>query len=429
MTGRSTLKILATFGQPRRRDRVRVVEETVRGEQMIRVQWKEGEQRKTQSFPNTRKGLAEAKAYAAGTSDRLAARVTSVEFSSISVRQLFERYINANVDSWRPRTLELVKQRWEKFELFIGRSTPAHMVTREHFDDFKRVMVSNKHSVNQVKHSISNAIWVFRFGVDRDLIPPTKVVSYRAQFGRDIKKKKIEMAEYSPEERARIMSQLDPRSDTQWRPWSLTVLFSFCGPRQNAALHLEWSDVELDPIQFDESGKALFGGKVRWNPEYDKTASARVQPLPHEVAEALWVAYGWYLATRRKQQHFGAPYTGTFVFFGARKKTRESGRPFTFQAYDRALHEAEKRAGVPHIKYRAAHAFRRGIAKDIYEITGSEHKAAEWIGDKSIRVVKDSYLKEREESQRALAALAGQKMQPHATKNENATAEGGEVEG
>lgn len=411
---RNKLDVVATFGQPRRRDRVRVVRVTVRGEPLVRVQWKEGDARRAQSFPDTRKGLAEAKAYGSGMSDRLAAKANTVDVDVISVRDLFEKYITAKVDGWRPRSLQLKKERWQKFELFVGRQTPAHLVTREHLDEFKRAMMLNGRSVNQVKHHITNATAVFRWGVDRDLIPATKVAGYQVKFGRDAARQVVTMAEYSKVERIKILEQLSPRQMNTWRAWTLTVLLSACGPRENAALHLEWTDVVLDDPQLAD-GVMVFGGRVRWNPELDKVGTDRVQYLPGQVAEALWVAYGWRIA---------AGYTGRWVFFGARKKTIDTDRPFGFQAYTRALHEAEKRAGVPHIKYRAAHGFRRGIAKDIYDLTGSEHKAAEWLGDKSVKVVKESYLLEREESQRALAALVEKNMQPEATTNENTALEG-----
>ncbi len=395
---RERLKIIDSYGQPRRRDRVRVVKVVVRGEPLIRVQWKEGDRRKAQSFPDTRKGIAEAKAYAAGMSDRLAAKATTADIAPITVRELFERHITAKVDEWRPRTLAVKKERWQKFELFVGRHTSAHLVTREHLDDFKRALMHNKRSVNQVGHAITNATSVFRWGVDRDLIPPTKVASYRVRFGRDAKRQVVQMAEYSGVERKKIIAELDATKANTWRAWVLTTLFAYCGPRENAALHLLWSDVELDDPVYGESGVPEFSGRIRWNPETDKMGTDRVQPLPAPVSEAMWVAYGWRLQ---------AGYAGRWVFFSARRKVRDADRPYTFQAYTAALHVAERRAGVAVIKYRAAHAFRRAIAKDVYDLTGSEHKAAEWLGDRSVTVVKQHYLFERKESQEALAALVG----------------------
>lgn len=384
------LTIIATYGEPRRRDRVRVVKLTVKGEAMVRVQWKEGDRRKSQAFPDTRKGTVEAKAYASAKSDKLAARVSVAAFDHVTVRALFEKHINAKVDSWRPRSLETKKYRWGAFELFVGKHTPAHLVTREQMDEFKRAMVNNRHSVNQVKLYIENAKAVFRWGVDRDLIPPTKVATYKIEFGRDAKLQVVQMAEYTQEEREKILAQLNPRSANQWRAWALTQLFALCGPRQNAARYLEWSDVTLD---------GPGSGRIRWRSETDKMGTERVQPLPAPVAEAMWVALGW-------RQFDG--YTGRFVFYGARKKSLDSDRPYGFQAYGHALHGAERRAGIPHLKYRASHAFRRGISGDIYDLTGSEHQAAEWIGDKSVKVVKKHYLLERRKRQEAMAKLVGE---------------------
>jgi integrase len=94
------------------------------------------------------------------------------------------------------------------------------------------------------------------------------------------------------------------------------------------------------------------------------------------------------------------------VFFGARKRTLETDRPWGFQAYTYALHEAEGRSGVPVIKYRGAHGFRRGISGDIYDATGSEKAAADWIGDRSLKVVRKHYLLERDEEMKRLAKVA-----------------------
>jgi integrase len=393
--GSVKLTVLATFGQPRRRDRVRVIRLTLKGEETLRVQWKEGDRRRNQSFADTRKGLVEAKAFAEALSDRLAAKQVQIEYLGLTVRQLFERYINALVDDWRPRTLELKKERWQKFELFIGKNTPAHYVTRERLDDFKRAMLENKHSPNQVAHTISNAKAVFRFGVDRDLIPPTKLLSYRTTFGKDVKRV-IEMGEYSAPERQAIIACLDPRDSRQWRAWALATVFAHLASRQRATRHLEWRDID-----FEEG--------VTWRRELDKMGNERVQPITDEVKDAFLVALGW-------RQRDG--YTGPFVFYAV-KKSKWDEEPYTYQGYSYAHREAEKRAGIRHVKYRGAHGFRRGVSGDVFDATGSEHKAAEWIGDKSVKIVRKHYLLKRKDRQKDLASLVAKKMQPNATGNEN----------
>jgi integrase len=401
------LTTLAAYGQPRRRDRVRVVRVVVRGEPMIRALWKEGDRRKAQSFPDTRKGVVEAKAFAETMSDRLAAKQVQAEYSFLTIRQLFELYINAKVDDWRPRTLESKKERWQWFELFVGRKTPAHLITREHLDGFKRMMMA-KHSPNQVAHHISNAVSVFRFGVDRDLIPATKLLNYQTTFGKDVQRS-VEMGEFSATERAKIVGALNPKDSRQWRTWALATVFAYLASRQNATRLLEWDDITLKAD----------GGSIHWRKATDKMGHDRVQPFTAEVAAAFWVALGW----RQKDR-----YEGRFVFYASHREQKED-RPYTYQAFSHALRQAEKRAGIPHMKYRGAHGFRRGVSGDVFDATGSEHKAAEWIGDKSVKVVRRHYLLQRQERQSELASLVAEKMQPSATKTEIATVEGGEGEG
>jgi hypothetical protein len=193
------------------------------------------------------------------------------------------------------------------------------------------------------------------------------------------------MAEYSPTEREQILAQLDPRDSRQWRAWALTVLFRYCGPRQNAARHLTLDDIDLE------------ASAIAWRPELDKTGEARVQPMPASVREAFLIALGW-------AQHDG--YTGPWVFYSPTRRIRtDDAAPYTYQAYNQALRTAEDRAGVVHKKYRAAHGYRRGVATDIHAMTGSTRAAADWIGDKSVKIVDKHYVQTRDEEMRKYAQL------------------------
>lgn len=382
--------VLYTLGRKRHHDYVRVFRETVDGVSRARVQWKEARRVRTESFVDTRKGIAEAKAFAEGVHERLQAKAP--EFAPVTIGELWTKYLTAKVDAWRPATLTNKSGRWEKFVLFAGRSTIAQHVTRETLDAFKRALMTtptrNKHlrSVYQVAQHIDVVTALFRWAVDRDLIPPTKVATYAPEFSRDSKLQVIEMAEYSADERAKVLAQFNPRDSRQWRAWALTVLFAYCGPRQNAARRLEWRDIRLD------------AELIHWRPELDKMAGDRWQPMPAPVVEAFWVAYGW-----RTSQG----YQGPFVFYAAKETRQDAGEPYTYQAYVRALHEAEKRAGMTAVRYRGAHGFRRGIAGDVHAKTGSSKRAAEWIGDKSVKVVERHYLLEREEELRKTADMIG----------------------
>jgi integrase len=411
-------KLIQEYGARREPDRVRVFRETVGGESVVRVQWMEYRRRVTRSFEDSRQGIAEAKAFAQATRRRLSSPPT-VSYPEITVRDLFERYITAKQDAWRPATLLGVRVRWRQFELHVDRHTPARAITREHLDELKRSLLALRprggdraRSVNQIKLTIKNACGVFRWGVDRDLIPPTKVVTYRPEFGRDLSRQVETMREFSAEERGRVLAAMDPRDPRRWRPWVLSTLFAYCGPRQSAARAIEWSDVDFA------------AGRIRWRAETDKLGRERYQPLPAPVVEALWVAYGWRIA---------CGYSGRFVFFrpgagsrdgtagyetarGRARAARKPDRPWTYAAYIGQLHAAEKRAGLDPALFRGAHAFRRGIAGDVHAATGSEKAAADWIGDKSLTTVRDSYLLEREEEMRKTATLVGASPVEPATK-------------
>lgn len=403
-------KLLEAYGRKRRRDYVRVFRETVNARAVVRVQWKEGDRTRTETFEDTRKGIAEAKGYAEGVHERLLSPA-KVEIPTITVRDLFEKYVTAKMDAWRPRTLEVAKQRWGAFELFARNGAePAELITRETLDSFKRQMVTLDHSVNQVRMHLQLVTAVFRWAVDRDLVAPTKIVNYRPEFGRDAKRQVATMSEYRADERARVLAQLDPRKATTWRAYVLTVLFAYCGPRQRAARHLEWRDIDLT------------ARRIHWRPELDKMGEDRWQPMPEPVLEAMWVAYGWRCHDE---------YPGPFVFYGVQRRTRGHAlrrdphrakgkeslegiivqeKPWTYQSYHAALTEAEARAEVEHVPFRAAHGFRRGIAGDVHSMTGSSKTAASWIGDKSTKIVERHYLLEREDELRVLAGkLSGNK--------------------
>jgi hypothetical protein len=166
-----------------------------------------------------------------------------------SLRETFQAYLTAKVDEWADNTLRLRRWRWSKFELYAGRDMLARDVTRETLDGFKRAMLAT-HAPNQVRQAIKEVTGVFRWAVDRDLIPPTKVTNYSTGFKKAILRTGPKMAEYSRDERDRIIAALDPRDRGQWRAWALNVLFSYCGPRQSAARHLEIADIELEEPSF-----------------------------------------------------------------------------------------------------------------------------------------------------------------------------------
>jgi hypothetical protein len=410
-------KTLESFGKKGRRDYVRVVRELVDGVSKIRVLWKEPH-RQLESFEDTRNGLREARAFADGKHEALKAPAL-VATDPLTLRQAFEKYVTAMVDEWSDNTLRLRRWRWSKLELFAGRDALAKDITREVLDELKRALLKS-HVPNQVRQAIKEITGVFRWLVDRDLIPPTKVTHYTTGFKKAILRAGPKMAEYSRDERERIIAVLDPGDRIQWRAWALNVLFAYCGPRQTAARHLEVADVELSEPEFTHSPHGLiptFSGRIHWREETNKTGEDWHQPMPQPVAEAFWVALGW-----RQFDH----YDGRFLFYGVQRRTRGQAlrrntrrpksleamdgidvdeKPYTYAAMLDQLHRAEQRAGIETIKYRGAHGHRRGVGGDVHAATGSEKAAADWLGDRSVKVVRDHYLLKREEELQGTATL------------------------
>lgn len=388
-------KEIETHGRKRKPGYVRVFRETIGSRSLVRVQWTEiGKPGlTTESFDDSRKGLAEAKAFAEGVHDRLTAKLPLVSYEALTLRGLWDRYVAAHVNAWRAKTLESATNRWQKMELMLGRNTLCTAVTPERLDtvvtDLLNTLTSQRRvrSANQVRSMVALLTAAFRWAeVERQLLPPSLVSNYRVKLSKDAARQVVETEEYREEDRLKVLAELDPRDSRQWRAWALTVLFAYCGPRQTAARSLEWRDIDLQ------------AGTIRWRPELDKMGSERTQPMPSPVLEAFWVAYGWRLSQG---------YTGRFVFYGVQQRRQDRDAPYTYQAYIYQLHEAETRAKVAPILYRGAHGFRRGIAGDVHEATGSMRTAADWIGDKSVKVVDRHYVKTRADALKRTADLVG----------------------
>lgn len=416
-------KVIDFEGRKGKPGYVRMFVETVGTRELVRVQWRELGARtlSTESFENTRSGKAEAKAFMKGTHERLtepraAAPVVADATEPMTLKELKEEYFAAHVNAWKTKTLQGKASRWKLIGLLIPERTLASAVTPKMLDTAVTSLVTTpiarkhkKRSINQVRMTIAELTAAFRWAVDeRGILPPTRVVTYAPKLGA-LKKQVVDTAEYSADERARLIAALDPRDPMQWRAWALNTVFGFCGPRQTATRHLEVTDIELDPVVWKD-GQPVFGGRIHWPSETDKMENERTQPMPAPVAEAFWIALGW--------REFDE-YTGRFIFYGAQRRTRGQAlrrdthrakakeslegvaideKPYTYSALNAAMKKAEDRAGIEHINYRSTHGHRRGVSGDIHQATGSSKKAADYIGDRSTKVVEKHYLLTRVEN-------------------------------
>lgn len=435
---------IEVHGKKGKRGYVRVFGELAGGKEVVRVKWIDPATKtpRVESFHDTAKGLKEAKAFAYGKHEALLAQPTTAaapatQIEPLTLRELRERYFTAHANEWETTTLRNKTDRWRAVELVLGADTLAASVTCERLDEVVTALLTTpvkrkhkKRSANQVRMALATVTAAYRWAVDeRGILAPTRVVTFAPKLKQAMKKQIIATAEYSADERARLIDALDPRKPAEWRAWVLQTLFALCGPRQTAARSLEVRDLELDPVTW-HGGAPVFGGRITWRAETDKMDNARVQPMPGPVAEAFWVALAW----RAFDQ-----YTGRFVFYGAQRRTRGQAlrrdthrakakeslegvdvreKPYTYAALNAALNKAEGRAGITHTLYRSTHGNRRGVSGDIHSQTGSSKKAADWIGDKSTKVVEKHYLLTRTENLEEAAGLVTTTMRRATTQRE-----------
>jgi hypothetical protein len=305
-------KEIDSFGKPRDRDYVRVFREDVDGVSVVRVQWREPK-RKTRTFDDSRNGIASAKSYARGVHDRLGAPADSGRvYPQVTLRELRDRYIDANEIDWRDATAEGKRNHWQLLELHVGKEKIASTLTKEHLDSLKKALINSypkggdrKKSINQVRATLNMVVGVYKWAIDHEVIPPTKLITYRAKFAKNLAGQIVKTAEYSQEEREKVTAAMDMNDSRNWRVAVLTTLFRYCGPRKNAALQLQWPDVDF------------VNDRIRWRAETDKRGRERFQPMPAPVREALMIAYLWSLK-------FG--YAGQWVFFRPGAGNRERYR-------------------------------------------------------------------------------------------------------
>lgn len=382
------------------------------------VAWSEpggGRKRKSYADVEDPNGRELAAAFAKGTYARLeklaAGEPVVPKLPRLSVRGLWKAYTAVEFEHLAPKSQLNYRDHWDAFELHVGKDFPAADVTLEHIAQFRKALRLKGHVAEQIRRILATVRLVYRWGALHDKVPPSKVLAYR--FKRSKLDRSIEVGEYTPEQARKILAEFDPRHPRYWRPYVAAHVLALTGPRANAALHLEWRDVDFR------------AGTITWRAELDKMSQHRVQPMPPSVAEALWVAYGWRCAygyagplvffrpgatavelDRRKPNGFVRKKKAARLAERAAARAGQAERPYTYQAFTVALHKAETRAGITPTPYKASHAFRRGVVGSLRRATGDLVAAGKFIGDKDVRVLARSYDKTRPEELRYLAELA-----------------------
>lgn len=373
---------------------VSVFSEATASGRYCRAQWRVKGKIAVRSWPDTPEGRREAKAFA----ETLATELRSpAKAPPITLTELWARYVDAEFEALRPKTRVNYRLHWRAWSLFAHEDTRAEAVSRETLDEFRKALKGRGIAISQIRKHVELIKRVYRFGVDRELLPPVRLLDYQVKAAKDEKTQAT--AEYRGEDARKIIAALSSTKSTEWRAWLFTTIAHFTGARTNAILHLTWDDVDFE--------SAL----VTWRARWDKVGKERRQPVPNQVVHALRQAEVWRAVDG---------YSGPWVFYTARQQWK-GDRPMTYGGVQWMLRQAERRAGISHVHMNAMHRFRRGIVGDVIEATGGNVRLAmAYIGDDVRQATK--YVKDRDEQLQEVADLLSGTRTPDAGADSPANA-------
>lgn len=334
-------------------------EETVIVQRFVR-----GKREILRSYPNTTENKRVAKLWAktfAAESDRPEPR------RLYTVHELWLAYKAANFDRLRPRTRVLYESRWKRWELFYGADSVAQDAG---LHDFDRLRAALTIALNQRRAVITVVKLVFKWGRERGVLERNDVAGYVFKFPKD--QQPLQAAEYSQDEYDAILKALGTPNAKNWRAITALTIAGHQGARIKAVLHLRWEDI---------------GDSITWQGAYDKTGQTWSQPIREETRKALALAF------QCKPKAFSP-----WVLPGLKD------RPYRYQSLWYQLSEAEKRAGLQRLPYRATHGLRRKVVGDVFGVTGSIELAGEFIGQKEVETTR-GYLRDRGRRQDVADAL------------------------
>lgn len=337
---------------------------------LVRVQWKWVGPIKTESWTDTKENRQHAVAWAEG----LYRRLTTGEEArpvEITMLELWEKYAEDQFPHLRQNSQRIYTENfryWLKFidETFLAESVTPHMVA-----SFRRALEKQGLAVMNAKKIIDVVKMVYRWAASKELIQKNKVALYQFKIAKEARPTSPD--EYSAEEFQQLLAAFDPEKHSQWRPYVALALCGYFGVRQNAALHLQWADIDYE------------ANRITWRARWDKMGNEWSSPLRAPAIAALEVAKRW-------REKMG--YEGPWVLPPARSTNK--GETYDQQSLWWALKAGEDRAGITHRKRRAAHGLRRLLAGDVAALTGDPLLAMRAIGDRDIKMA-ERYVKKRED--------------------------------
>lgn len=351
---------------------VRVVEGSHRGVPVFWVEYRKADGKRTgKPFPRTRAGRNDAMQFAEGVVEQQSQPVKPAEKPLLTVAEIGKRFMVAEFPAFRPNTMRMCRDAWRTFEAFVGPHTIAEDLGRDTMSALRAELDGEEWAVTTIRTTFGWVRRVYRWAADGDLIVKNRVGAYQYKIGKD--KRPRSPDEFRMEEFAALLCALRLDFANQWRPHVALGVCGYQGARQWAVLHLKWDDLDFP------------GEIITWRAEWDKMGNTWTQPMREPTRALLEVARAWREECR---------YLGPYVFFPASKLNK---RPFyTEQSLSKALHAAEKRAGVTHHLGRGAHGLRRLLAGEVAELTGDAVHAMQAIGDRDIRMAQ-RYIKKRDD--------------------------------
>ncbi|HEX6924263.1 MAG TPA: tyrosine-type recombinase/integrase [Longimicrobiaceae bacterium] len=383
----------------RRGDRVRVLVDTKRARVEVLYRDIDGVPRK-RVFPHDRQGREEAVAWAETFRDeREQARREQGRPAPISTRALWHAYVSS--PAWanlRHKSQVSYRDRWRKWEEYIGRDAEAGRLKALDIDQFITAATKAGIVINQIRQVVNVARTVYKWGQSRELLAGSVFAVYRWKQPRDAKV--LEPEEYTAADWRKLLAKLEPQHPRRWRLAVLLLICHSTGQRMNAVQHLRWRDINPD------------AGTVTWPKEWQKQGVALTRPLLWDMVAALETARYWRLNAAlgrvrrdRKAESRPAALAGSdWVLFAQNRK----GQPVSYSSMHTMLRALEARAKVRHRDYRAFHGFRRKVVGDVGRRTGNLMLGLEYVGDRDPKMLKHYDRRQVERIVTAAAALEGE---------------------
>jgi integrase len=358
------------------------------------VRWGPKGARRQRSWPCTEAGATSAEDCYYGrirTTDAHNLATTSTDGDTeagparlLTAGALWQDFETARSPELASKTLKLYGDAFKEWQQEIGAYTPAGAFDVKTIGIFRAKLENRSLATATIRMIIRNIKIVYRWGTTSLGLPETPWQKYEFRVAKG--KKTRQRAEYRAHEFVRIWRTRDPKRSDEWRAWVAIGLLGIYGSRGSELLGLRWDWIKGDLI--------IVPGECVKNGE---ELEFELFPLTRGILE---VAKAW-----REKLGYRGPYV---IFPGqAKGRTHQSESPhYTLGSLISVLHTAERRAGVPTVRYRATHGFRRGLVGDLIDDTGDATLAIQAIGDLDMRMLEKYRVRRKDKVATAIQTRA-----------------------